>query len=136
MIKTQAAGTIIAVTINANFATIPGVEGIPEFGPQKSQYENTALNDTAKTFNTDIPDPGELQLAGSWDSKQATHAYLLAAAAAQGSPEAFKVTFHSGALSTFSAHVLSFRTSAGKGADEKFMMHLKLTGAPTYTAAP
>lgn len=134
-IRTPAAGSKIAVLINATFVTIPNVEGIPEFGPMKGQYENTAINDTAKSFNTDLPDPGNIPLVGSWDSKDPAHAYLLAAAANEGAAESLKVTFHSTAMATFSAHVLSFRTSGAKGADEKFSCDLKVSGPVTYTAA-
>lgn len=134
MTKTRAAGSVLAVKINANYVNIPGVEGIPEFGGESAEYENTAINETAKTFNVDIPDNGTMAIGGSWDSKDATHSHLLASQASATTDD-FQVTFNSGAVATFSALVKSFKVSAAKGGDEKFSASLRISGTVNITAA-
>jgi len=136
MTKTSAAGSKIQVTINGNFVDIPGVEGIPEFGPSKGEYENTAIDDLSKTFGDDIPDNGSLSLTGSWDSKNAAHAYLLTRANTASTTDTFKVVFHSGATATVTGKCMQFRTMAAKGQDEKFSINVRLTSVVNYTAAP
>lgn len=133
--KTPAARSYLQFLIGTVYTNVPGVEGIPEFGPEKKEYENTAISDSTKTYGQDLPDPGDLVITGSWDSQDATHAGLLASAAnVSAVADGFKVVYHSNATATFSAFVMSFRTSAQKGADEKFSTRLKLSGAVTYAA--
>lgn len=135
MTKTPAAGAVLQVNISSAWMTIPGLEGIPEFGPEKTYYENTAIDDTAKTFGADLPDPGELTITGSWDSKNTAHAYLESQARNTSASDAFQVVFHSGAKSTFTGLIGAFRTSAQKGQDEKFSAKIRLSGAVNYVAA-
>jgi hypothetical protein len=134
-VKTSAAGSFIAVLINATYVTIPGVEGIPEFGPEKGEYENTAINDTSKTFGDDLPDNGSLDLTGSWDSRDVSHAYLLTRGNTASTTDSFKVTWHSGATDAFTAKVMKFRRMGAKGSDEKFAMRLRAISSVTHVAA-
>lgn len=133
--KTPAAGSYIAVKIGTVYTNIPGVEGIPEFGPEAAEYENTAINDTARTYNKDLPDPGDVTIGGSWDSKDTAHAYMLGCATNGHTNEDFKITFKSTATAQFNGNIMRFRTSAAKGQDEKFSCRVKLTGPVTYVAA-
>lgn len=135
MTKTPAHGTKMAVKINGNYVNIPGLEGVPEFGPQAAEYENTAIDDEAKTFGKDLPDPGDMTITGSWDSKDTSHDYLMDCATNGHENDDFQVTYKSGAKAQFLANIMSFRTSAQKGKDEAFSSKLKLTGSVNYTAA-
>lgn len=136
MTKTSAAGSKLQVLINATYVDIPGLEGIPEFGPEKAEYDNTAIDDLSKTFGDDIPDNGDLTIMGSWDSKNAAHAYLLSRANTASTTDSFKTLFHSGATALFSGKCMRFRTSANKGQDEKFSTRIRLVSVVNYTAAP
>lgn len=133
--KTPAGGSYIQIMVGTVYTNIPGVEGIPEFGPEKQEYENTAISDTARTYGTDLPDPGELVLQGSVDLRDATHLQMANHAANVLSSDSFKVVYASGALATFTGKVMSFRISAQRGQDEKFNSRTKLSGAVTFTAA-
>lgn len=135
MTKTPAAGSYMQIKINGNFVTIPGVESIPPFGPKKSFYENTAIDDAAKTYNADLPDPGEFTITGSWDSKDAAHAHMLASAADVDATDEIKTVWNSGATSQVNVLILSFVTSGQRGQDEKFECNMKLSGTVNYTAA-
>jgi len=130
--STPAAGSAIAIELaSGTFTNIP-CEGIPEFGLEASSIDATMINDTAKKFTVDTPDPGEISLTGDWDSRDAGQAALLASVKSQKN---FKVTFRSGASATFAAVILSFKVSASKGSNEKYNSKLKLSGDVTYTTA-
>lgn len=136
MIKTPARGAMLAVKINGNFVNIPGVDEVPRMGGgTKMEYENTDINSNARTYGTDLRTPPTVEIKGKWDSKEATHAYLLASAANVAAEETFKCTYSSGAIITTNAKVMSFDVDATQGKDESFYMPLKLTGAVNVTAA-
>lgn len=132
--KTPAAGSYLQININGSLTNIPGLEGLPEFGPEKQEYENTAIDDAAKTFGVDLPDPGEMTLVGSVDLRNAAHNYMATqGAGTAATTEGFKAVYKSGATATFGAKILSFRIGAVRGQDEKFSCRVKLSGAVTYT---
>lgn len=133
--KTPAGGSRIQLQVGTVFTNIPGVEGIPGFGPDKQEYENTSISDAGRTYGTDLPDPGELQLSGSVDLRDSTHLQLSQNAANVLSSDNFKVIWASGAQATFAGKVMSFRISAQRGQDEKFECRVKLSGVVTFTAA-
>ncbi len=133
--KTPAAQSYIQLMIGTTLTNIPGVKGIPEFGPEKVVYENTSISDTARTYGTDLPDPGEIPLVLAVDLRDSTHLQMSNNAANISSTDQFKVVYHSGTNVTFNAKVLSFRMSAEPGGDEMATVRLKLTGAISVTAA-
>jgi hypothetical protein len=134
------AGSKISVTIASTPTLIHGAEAIPEFGPEKGVFETTAIDDTAKKFGGDVPDPGDLTLTGIWDSTDPGQVYMLTSSQTPGATEIFTVDFQKKAGATtaakavFSALVLSFKTSATKGGGQKFTSKIKLTGPVVYTA--
>jgi hypothetical protein len=136
MTKKPARGAVPAVKINGNYVNIPGVDGIPRLGGgTKAEYENTAINENARTYGTDLRTPPTAALSGSWDSKDAAHVYLLASAANVNAEEEFQVTYNSGAIIRSNVKVMSFDVDAEGGKDERFYCDLKLTGVVNVTAA-
>lgn len=135
MTKTPARGSYLQVNTGSSLVTIPGLESIPEFGPEKSFYDNTAIDDTARTFGVDLPDPGEMTITGSFDATNVAHNYIWQTAnnASITTTTPFSATFKSTAVYTFAAYILSCKVSGAGGADEKFTARLKLSGAPSRT---
>jgi hypothetical protein len=135
MTKTPAAGGKLGININGAYVNIPGLEGIPEFGPEKSYYENTAIDDVAKTFNADLPDPGEFTLTGSWDSNNVAHQHMQAQSINASASDEMTAFFKSGAKAKVTGMIGSFRVSGQKGQDEKFSCKVRLSGAVNFTNA-
>lgn len=129
------AGTIIAVNINGNFTTIPGVDGCQPFGSVKAMIDTTPLDATAKTFTGDVPDPGSMKFAVMLDVSDATHGYLNTAAATPGQTDQWKVTpsKQTGTPKTyaFNGELMSFQPSFVKGQAHKADCEVKITGPIT-----
>lgn len=136
MTKTPARGSVLAVKINGNYVNIPGIQGLPRMGRgAKAEYENTGIDELSRTFGTDLSTPPTLEVTGSWDSKDAAHAYLLASANNVAATEDFQATYKSGAKFQCLGKVLSFDIEASQGKDESFYMGIKWTGTVNITAA-
>lgn len=135
------AGSKISIKVNANFVEIKGAEGIPEYGAEKGVYETTSIADAAKTFGADLPDNGDMAIAGIWDSTDPGQVALAAAANDPAAVSDFKVEWakkssaSTAASDLFSGLVLSFRKSAAKGGPQKFSSKIKLSGVVSSTAA-
>lgn len=126
-----ASGAKIQVNINSALTTIPGVEGIPAFGAEKSQIETTPIDATAKTFIGDVPDYGEVTLNLMWDPADTVHQYLATSAATPAKSEGFKVIYGSN-NATFAGEVMSFKPSFNKGSAKVAECKIKLSSAVTF----
>lgn len=131
---TAAAGSKIEVNTGSTFVVIEGVEGISEFGADRAWIESVPINATAKYFVADIPDYGEVTLAGERQKSDTGQSFLQATAAnTTAAAVPFKVTYSTNDIANFTATVGSFKVSGAKGGTVRFSSKIKLSGAVSWT---
>jgi hypothetical protein len=135
------AGSKISVSISSTMTVIKGASGIPAFGPNSATYDTTSIDDSAKSYGKDVPDPGKFKLTGIWDSTDPGQAYLYTAAGTPNQVDSFEVDFQkkqnatTAAKATFSAVILSFQFSAEKGKPQSYECEVQISGAITLAPA-
>ena len=126
----RSAGTLVKVRISGVYTLIPSARGFTGPGGEAPEIETTPLDETqAKTYLTDLTDPGNSTVKLDLNLANSVHQYLADAWLA-GTVEKFEVTYQNGTGWRFDAIVKGLPGNAQPGQTVSADMSLRITGAP------
>ena len=133
MARVPSTGTLFQITMTGTPTNIPNT-GVSGFGADKTILDASALEDAAKQFVDDVPDPGEVTTKVMLDHSLPVIAYLFTRANTTGVTDTFTIS-PSGTTKKFTGTgiVMSFKPDLSKGAVQMADLKVKFTGPLTYT---
>lgn len=134
-----AVGTGLPVPGSDTFTAVGQIESITGPGISKAQFEVTTFDDDAKTFLSDLPEPGSLEMTLILDGALADHVAIFGDASALNRQRNWQLELNDqGDLTTpttldFVAEVLTWEPSFAQGEAVKVDVSLQVSGAITPT---
>ncbi|MBS5369180.1 MAG: phage tail protein [Coprobacillus cateniformis] len=112
------------------YTKLAGLKEIPEMGVEPEKVENTTLEDTIKSYEMGIGDPGDIAYKFKYDNTDEKSPYrVLRAYEKSGEVLSFKETLKDGTTTSFSGQISLKRTGGGVNGVIEFDLNIALSSA-------